>query len=67
MNLAEWIEFTGVRRTTFAKKVGISPSHLNLLCNGSTLPSIPVALGIEEETNGAVTLKDWRSVDWRRK
>lgn len=60
MKLEDWFARSGVKRSFFARKVGCSPAHVTLLCQGKNLPSLRLAWAIREETNGAVAEADWQ-------
>lgn len=53
--LREWLNKSGVSDAEFARKLGISASHLSLIVSGRRSASLALALQIESETDGAVT------------
>jgi len=55
--LAEWLQCQQISKSQFARKVGISAAHLHLVCQGKRGVSITVAVAIERETKGRVTVK----------
>lgn len=60
MVLSEWLEQQPRgTRTKLAEAVGVKPSHITGICNGSSLPSLRVAQAIERFTGGAVTAADY--------
>jgi 3,4-dihydroxy 2-butanone 4-phosphate synthase/GTP cyclohydrolase II len=58
MRLADWLDQNGITKTAFAARAGISPSTMTDLCRGTQWVSATVALAIERETEGAVTVAD---------
>lgn len=60
MNLKDFIENTKIRHTCFAKNLHISPFKMRkiLAGNGGDIITLKLALLIEKETYGAVTVKD---------
>ena len=53
--LANFISQSGESRTVWADRIGISRSYLSDILNGHKIPSLPVAVRIEELTGGKVT------------
>ena len=54
MTLREY--FKNKDRETFAQKIGTTKNYLNLLICGSRFPSRKLALKIEKESEGKVTI-----------
>ncbi len=54
-----WIEASGMTRQEVAAKLGIGKSTLFSHLRGDRLPSLEVAVLIEEFTGGAVPPKSW--------
>ncbi len=59
MKLADWLSAKNMTRTAFAMRIGVSPSLITLLCNGTSWPGRRVAEAIFRETEGAVTAHDF--------
>jgi 3,4-dihydroxy 2-butanone 4-phosphate synthase/GTP cyclohydrolase II len=57
--LAEWLSEQKITRTAFAVRIGVSPSFITLLCNGTSYPGRRVAKAIFRETHGTVTSQDF--------
>ena len=55
--LETWLDKSPVSRTDFAKSVGCSLPHLSLLSQGKRGVSLELALNIQRETDGAVTVE----------
>ena len=58
MLLTEWLEQEGMTRSAFAIRVGLNPSDVTGICNGTQWVSARTALAIENETAGKVTVSD---------
>jgi DNA-binding transcriptional regulator YdaS (Cro superfamily) len=64
MFLSEWLDRRGRgARKKLADAIGVEPSHITGLCNGSTWPSRKVARAIELYTEGEVTAADFVHLD----
>lgn len=61
MKLKEYVNKHQINRTSFAASLGISYTYLLFLMNGMRTPKIDLAYKIREQTNGEVTLEDWRT------
>ena len=57
--VGSYLEKTGQKQKDFAARIGITPAHLSRICQGASMPSLPVAFRIEAATNGAVTAADF--------
>lgn len=55
MDLREYLFRKRITQVDFAKKLGVSRSHLSQIIAGTKHPSRKLAKKIEEETNGHVT------------
>ncbi len=55
--LEAWLRDAPLNRTEFAKNIGCSPSHLTLVSQGKRGVSLELALSIERETHGSVTVE----------
>jgi transcriptional regulator with XRE-family HTH domain len=53
--LEKFISQSGESRTAWADRIGISRSYLSDILNGHKIPSLAVAVRIEELTGGKVT------------
>jgi transcriptional regulator with XRE-family HTH domain len=56
MDLSTYLAQTGTSQRAFAEKVGISPSFLNEIVQGTKAPSLAVAIKIAEAADGAVSM-----------
>jgi 3,4-dihydroxy 2-butanone 4-phosphate synthase/GTP cyclohydrolase II len=60
MKLAEWLRMSGVSRTEFSRRLGLTPGAVSQLCNHETVwMSRDTAQAIARETRGAVTPNDF--------
>ena len=57
--LAAWLQDNGIRQRDFAEWVGIRTTDLCRFCKGHRLPSLDVALQIEQATDGDVPMSAW--------
>jgi len=55
MRLVEYLQLHSITQAKFAENIGISRSYICLILKGKRLPSVPIALQIEQETGGQVT------------
>ena len=55
MRLADWLSKARITRKAFAARVGVSPSHITLLCTDAVWPGRDVAARIVRATGGEVT------------
>jgi DNA-binding transcriptional regulator YdaS (Cro superfamily) len=61
MRLSEWLRATGTKRNAFAARIGVAPSYITMLCQGTNLPSLRLLQSIVRETEGEVSADDfWR-------
>lgn len=58
MSLEAWLEERGIKKGWFAKKIGVTATHFSKILNGSTKPSLDLALDIEDITLGVVRPRD---------
>lgn len=58
MDLKTWLKMKGIMQKDFAAQMGIKPSSLSLILQGKIKPRLPVALKIEEFTQGEVSRID---------
>lgn len=56
---ADFIRTSGQTRSQWADRLGISRSYLSDILNGNKRPGLDLALDIERETGGVVTVKSW--------
>ena len=62
-SLRDWLKATRTPQTDLARMVGVSTPHLSNILHGRRLPSVTVALRLQEATGVAVeNLVDWRSM-----
>lgn len=59
MNLADFIQSKGMRRSAFAASIGVSPTIITQWCAGDAWPSAEMAERIYAATGGAVTPNDF--------
>lgn len=57
--LAQIITASGLSRTAWAEKLGISKSYLSDILNWNRTPSLELAVRIERLTSGAVPCTSW--------
>lgn len=58
--LAKWLEDAGESRASFARRVGVSESHLSLILKWTRGLSLDMAVRFEDATNGEVKAVDMR-------
>lgn len=58
MKLKDYLYFSEITITDFAKTVGVSRHHMSGIVNGSRKPSMAVMKNIEYSTQGKVTQED---------
>lgn len=58
MTLKQYLFEFGIKKSDFAGKIGVAPSHVSGLLSGKR-PSLDLAVIIEKESDGHVTLYDW--------
>jgi transcriptional regulator with XRE-family HTH domain len=56
---ADFIRTSGLTRTQWADRLGISRSYLSDILNGNKMPSLVLATAIERETGGQVLATSW--------
>lgn len=61
--LTEHLAASGLTQRQFAAELGISTSYLSEMVSGLKRPSLSLALRIERETGGAVTVHELASSD----
>jgi 3,4-dihydroxy 2-butanone 4-phosphate synthase/GTP cyclohydrolase II len=59
MQLAEWLEKTGTKKSAFARQIGVRPSAVTGYCNGDYAPRATKLAKIEVVTGGAVRARDF--------
>jgi DNA-binding transcriptional regulator YdaS (Cro superfamily) len=59
MQLRQYLEKHGIRNNFFADKIGVKSPQICRWLSGKSLPGLEYAIKIEDETNGAVTCRDW--------
>lgn len=57
--ITAYLNASGVKRTVFAEKLGISKSHMTELCQGKKKPGRELAFRIEAATVGVVAASTW--------
>ncbi len=67
MKLSEWLRRQDVRRSEFARRIGVSPGAVTQICReDGAWPSRETAERIISETGGAVTPNDFLKILRRR-
>jgi plasmid maintenance system antidote protein VapI len=61
MNLKEWLDENGIKRSAFAKLVDVGPPTISRIIGGDRVPSRELIIRIHDVTKGEVTWKDWPS------
>lgn len=59
MLLDDYLIKEGISRRRFAERIGVVPSCITALCNGTSWPGREIMHRIVEETAGAVTPQDF--------
>lgn len=59
MTLSEYLSREGIKAAHFAKTLGVEPSTIHRLLNGSRKPGWDLADRITKETAGSVTIADF--------
>jgi len=59
--LLAYLTENGIGHNFFARKVGSSPAAMSRYLRKGSIPSLEMAIAIEEKTKGAVTPYDWFS------
>ena len=57
--IEEWIREGGLKKGFFAQRIGVSKSTLSLILRKGYVPSMPVRIAIEHETDGHVSREGW--------
>lgn len=60
---AQFITSSGMSRTAWAKRLGISKSYLSDILNGNRTPSLELAGRISTLTEGQVSFESWLQSD----
>jgi len=55
MKLEEYLRFNNIKQHVFAKMLGVSQPHINLVLQGKRNPSVSLAKKIENITEGRVS------------
>lgn len=61
MKLADYLETKGIKRSDFAREIGVTAGWVTCLCDGSGWPSQDVGERIAKATGGIVTPNDFMS------
>ena len=59
MQLDDYLKDAAIRRSDFAKRLGVAPGTITDLCKGRRLPSLALLVRIIEITDGKVALNDF--------
>ena len=54
MQLVDYLRKNKIKQKSFAQLIGVSESYVCLIIQGKRLPSVPVALQIEQAAKGQV-------------
>jgi transcriptional regulator with XRE-family HTH domain len=57
--LSNFITQSGLTRSTWAERLGVSRSYLSDVLNGNRRPSLDLAVRIARLTGGAVPVESW--------
>ena len=57
--LAEYLKQSGMRQRDLATKLKVKQTTVSKLSNGIAMPSLHLAIAIEDATGGAVTARSW--------
>lgn len=63
MKLAAFLSLSGITRSQFAERIGVTGATITGYCSGSIWPKREVMERIVAETNGAVTADDFLQMD----
>jgi DNA-binding XRE family transcriptional regulator len=67
MDLKEYLETKGISNKDFAKSLGVHPNTITNYIHWHKKPDLTIALLIEKQTKGIVTIKDlyyyWEAKD----
>lgn len=58
-HLATYLKQSSTRQSDFAQRVGVSQGVVSRLARGLALPSLALAIRIEAETGGRVSVRSW--------
>jgi len=64
MQLSAWLQESGLTQDAFGRAVGVTQGRIAQLLQGG-LPSMALAIRIEEATGGEVTRADWGATSAR--
>ncbi|WP_373354101.1 helix-turn-helix domain-containing protein [Pseudoroseicyclus sp. CXY001] len=59
--LAQYLAANCIRQTPFAERCGTTQATISRLSAGTSLPSLDLAIRIEDATAGAVPANSWRN------
>ena len=65
--LGKYLKHRGISQRRFAERAGTTPTNLNSLIKGNSLPSLRLAYEIEKKTGGLVSMYDWIPEEWKKK
>lgn len=57
--LIDYLEYTGIKQLVFARKLGTNTTTLHNILRKGLMPSLEIAVAIERETKGKVSVYDW--------
>ncbi len=58
-DLAKYLSSNGLTQKQFAGEVGVDQATISKLCRAKCLPSLELAVCIEQKTAGAVAASSW--------
>ncbi len=59
LTFTQFVDRTGARRALIAERLGVTVPAIDKLYGGTMLPSLDLALKIQELTLGTVTCESW--------
>lgn len=62
MKLSEWQDLNKIKNKELADRLNVDPSYITLLRKQRRIPSLQIAIKIQEITGGSVTLQDLNPV-----
>ena len=57
--LGGWMTMAGESNKSMSARLGITAQAVRKILVGGHVPTVPVAVGIEKITDGAITCADW--------
>jgi predicted transcriptional regulator len=66
MDLIEYLNDQGIKKSFFAKQIGVTPSSVSAYCKKRRKPNKFIIEKIAILTKGEVTSKDWKDIKPRK-